>query len=252
MNQEKAYKLLAIQEGISNSEAKELIDAGLVSARGEKIVVARAMMGVTTKFSVQKAPKPSVIYEDENLIAVDKPALITSEKISEIYKFPLLHRLDRETSGVLILVKNADFQKRAIEEFKKMNVKKDYVAVVREIVSEEFSVNEPILTIKGKGGAYSKISKDGKEAITRVTPLMVVGKKSLVKAQIDTGRTHQIRVHLSATGYPVVGDEKYGKNRAKRMYLHAYKIELLGYKFKAKIPSDFAQLGFDIPRNFEI
>ena len=252
MKEEKAYKLLAIQERISNNEAKELIDSGLVSAKGQKIALARAMMSVTTKFNVQKMPRPEVIFEDENLIAINKPAFLTSEKVSEIYKFPLLHRLDKETSGVLLLVKNEEFQKTAIEEFKKHRVKKEYLAIVKGILSDEFSINEPIITLKNKGGAYSKISPSGKEAISIVTPVMVVGKKSLVKVDIKTGRTHQIRVHLNHAGFGIVGDEKYAKNRAKRMYLHAYKIELLGYKFKADLNSDFNEFGFEISRNFDV
>lgn len=252
MKEEKAYKLLALQEGLSNGEAKDLIDSGLVSAKGQKIAVARAMMSVATKFVVAKMPKPSVIFEDENLIAINKPALLTSEKISQMYKFPLLHRLDKETSGVLLLVKSDEFQKKAIEEFKNLKVKKQYLAAVRGILSEFMSINEPIVTLKTKGGAVSKISANGKQAISEITPVMVAGKRTLVKVEIKTGRTHQIRVHLNHLGYPIIGDEKYGKNRAARMYLHAYKIELLEYKFRSEIPNDFNQLGFEISRNFEV
>ncbi|MGG7047714.1 MULTISPECIES: RluA family pseudouridine synthase [unclassified Campylobacter] len=252
MAQEKAYKLLALQENISNNEAKALIDDGLVFAKGQKVLIARGLMSDTTKFLVQKQPKPNVILEDENLLVINKPAFITSEKISQMYKFPLLHRLDKDTSGVLMLVKNYEFQKAAIEEFKKMRVKKVYLAIVKGIASEEITINEPILTLKTKGGAYSKISKNGKEAISHVAPLMVVGKKSLVKVAIDTGRTHQIRVHLAAFNHPIVGDEKYGKNRANRMYLHSYLVEFLGYKFRADLPSEFSDFGFEISRKFEI
>ena len=252
MKEDKAYKLLAIQEGISNNEAKELIDTGLVSARGQKISLARAMMSAATKFSVVKMPSPKVIFEDENLMAIDKPALLTSEKISQIYKIPLLHRLDKDTSGVLLLVKNDKFGKKAIEEFRNLRVKKEYLAVVRGILSEEICINEPIITLKTNGGAISKISPNGKEAISNIIPIMVSGKKSLVKVEIKTGRTHQIRVHLNFATYPIVGDKKYGKNRADRMYLHAYKIELLDYKFKSNLPNDFNKLGFEISRNFDI
>jgi len=208
-----------------------------------------AMMSAATKFNVQKLPRPSVIFEDENLIAVDKPAFLTSEKVSETYKFPLLHRLDKETSGVLLLVKNEEFQKKAIEEFKNCRVKKEYVAAVKGIVSEEFSVNEPIITLKNKGGAFSKISPNGKEAFSHVTPVMVAGKKSLVKVEIKTGRTHQIRVHLNHAGYGIVGDEKYAKSRAKRMFLHSYETEILGLKFKAPLDKSFNEFGFEIPKD---
>lgn len=252
MKEEKAYKLLAIQEGISNNEAKELIDSGLVSAKGQKIAVARAMMSAATKFNVQKMPKPSVIFEDENLMAISKPAFLTSEKVSEMYKFPLLHRLDKETSGVLLLVKNEEFQKKAIDEFKHRRVKKEYLAIVKGIVTEEMSVNEPIITLKNRGAAFSKISPNGKEAISLITPVLAAGKKSLVKVEIKTGRTHQIRVHLNHLGFGIVGDERYAKNRAKRMYLHAYKIELFDYKFKANLDSDFNEFGFEISKNFDV
>ena len=244
MSEEKAYKILAKQKNISNNEAKELIDSGLVYAKGQKVMIARALMSENTKLSGEEMPKPSVIFEDENLIAINKPAAITSEKIRQIYKFPLLHRLDKDTSGVLLLVKNDEFASLAINEFKKMKV--------RGIMSEEVVVNEPILTIKNKNGAFSKISKDGKEAISEISPLMVTGKKTLVKVAIKTGRTHQIRVHLASLNLPIVGDEKYGKNRANRMFLHAYSIALLNYKFKAPIPREFNSLGFELSNKFEI
>ena len=88
MSEEKAYKILAKQKNISNNEAKELIDSGLVYAKGQKVMIARALMSENTKFNVEEMPKPSVIFEDENLIAINKPAAITSEKISQIYKRP--------------------------------------------------------------------------------------------------------------------------------------------------------------------
>ena len=109
---EKAYKLLAIQEGISNNEAKELIDAGLVSVGGQRVVLARGLLKESAKFKITKLSKPTKIFEDENIIAINKPPFITSEKIAEIFKFPLLNRLDKETSGVIMLYKNEDFQKR--------------------------------------------------------------------------------------------------------------------------------------------
>ncbi|CZE46979.1 pseudouridine synthase family protein [Campylobacter geochelonis] len=252
MSKEKAYKLLAIQEGISNNEAKDLIDDGLVSLHGEKLSIARGLVDTKAKFSVQKIAKPAVIFQDENIMAINKPPFITSEKIATMFKFELLNRLDKETSGVLLLVKNDEFKEEAIKEFKKLNVEKIYIAVVNGIVSEEISVDEPILTIKGKGGAISKISPLGKTALSKIHPIMVSGKKSLVKVVIKTGRTHQIRVHLASLGYGVIGDEKYGKNRSKRMFLHAYKTSLLGYEFIAPLADfSFNEFGFEISKNMK-
>ncbi len=237
--EEKAYKLLALQEGITNRSAKDLIDCGLVYAHGKKIVMARALMDARTRFRVEKPQSIKKIFEDDNLIAVNKPAFLTSEQISKKFKTPLLHRLDRETSGVLLLVKNEEFQKKAIEEFRKMQVLKEYIALVCGRVAESFEVNKPILVIKKNGTVYSKISEKGKEAISFVEPLEIEGKFSKVKITIKTGRTHQVRVHLSDSGYSVLGDRKYGGKNAKRVMLHSQKIALLDYEFEAEPPKDF-------------
>ena len=238
---EKAYKLLAEQEGISNKKAKELIDRGLVYVGDKKVKIARAELPEHTTFRVEKPANISIIYEDDNIVAVNKPAFIESKEIESLIKgSELLHRLDRETSGVLLLVKDKDFKKKAIEEFRKKRVKKEYIAWVEGVVYEEMVIDLPIHTIKKGSMAFSKIdTKRGKEAITRVYPDEVQGKKSRVYIEIDTGRTHQIRLHLSHVGHPIVGDEKYGSpTKAKRHLLHAKSIELLGKKYEAPIPND--------------
>ncbi len=239
MKQEKAYKLLSLQEGISNNEAKKLIDSGLVSARGKKLQIARGLIDVSTKFKVQKIEKEKVIFEDENMLVLDKPAFKITEDLAKNYGFKALHRLDKETSGVLILVKNEEFRTKAIEEFKNLKVKKIYEAIVHGKVAEPIEINSPILTIKGKTGAYSKISKKGKEALSIVTPLMIEGKNSKVSVEIKTGRTHQIRVHLASQAHPILGDEKYGQYKAKRLMLHCKEMNLLGKTFKSTTPRDF-------------
>ena len=236
---QKAYKLLAIQEGISNRAAKELIDRGVVYAEGKKVTVARGEMSEHTKFKVEKIAPIRVIFEDALIMAVDKPAFMTSEEVAEQKKLPLLHRLDRETSGVLILSKDEAFRLKAISAFKRRDVKKEYIAIVEGRVVEAVAINAPILTIKKGQSAYSKISDDGKEAISYVEPLMVEGKRSKVKVTIETGRTHQIRVHLKSIGASILGDTEYGGRPHKRMMLHAAKIELLGYSLSSKEPEDF-------------
>lgn len=243
---QKAYKLLAIQEGISNNEAKELIDAGLVSVGGQRLVLARGLLKESAKFKVTKLAKPVKIFEDENIIAVNKPPFITSQKIAEIFKFPLLNRLDKETSGVILLYKNEDFQQRAIKEFAQNRVGKTYLAVVKGIVCESSTINQPLTTIKTKSGAFSKIDlKNGKTAITHITPVAIQGKKSLLKVDIETGRTHQIRVHLASSGFGIVGDEKYAKSSSKRLYLHSLRTKIFDYEFYAQPDSGFFDQGFD-------
>jgi len=239
MKQEKAYVLLARQEGISNRKAKELIDRGLVYAKDRKIKIARGLLPVNTRFKIEKIPEIKKIFEDENILVVDKPAYITSEEISKKYNLPLLHRLDKETSGILILVKNEDFRKKAINEFKNKNVYKEYLAWVRGIVAEPETINLPIKVIKTKSGAFAKVSADGEEAITEIEPILAFRTKSKIKAIIHTGKTHQIRAHLKAIDHPIIGDEKYGGEPYKRVMLHHYKFKIFDYEFISPEPRDF-------------
>ena len=237
---EKAYKLLAQQKEISNKKAKELIDRGLVYVLDRKVKIARAELPEDTYFRVEMPSDIVILYQDDDLIAVNKPAQIDSYEIQDAFEgAELLHRLDRDTSGVLLLGRNSEFIRRAVEAFRQRKVTKEYVAWVEGVIYEPIEIDLPIHTIK-KGKAFSKIDpKLGKPAHTLVRPNEVQGKKSKVDITIDTGRTHQIRVHLSHVGHPVVGDEQYGsRTSAKRILLHAASITLLGHTYTAPEPKD--------------
>ena len=236
---EKAYILLAKQEGISNKKAKELIDRGLVYARDKKIKIARGLLPENTKFRVIKVPEIKKIFEDDNLLVVDKPPFITSEEISNKYKYPLLHRLDKETSGILVLVKNEEFRKKAIEEFKKREVYKEYLAWVSGIVAEPEKIDAPIKVFKTKRGAIARVRGDGEEAITEIEPILAFRTKSKIKAVIHTGKTHQIRAHLRYIDHPIIGDEKYGGEPYIRVMLHHHKFKIFDYNFTSPEPKDF-------------
>ena len=237
---EKAYKLVATQEGISNSQAKSMIDRGLVYVGNKKIMIARGELPENTKFKVHKIEKIQPIFENDDLIVVDKPAYVNSDEIERQFKDAvLLHRLDRETSGVLMLVKDEDFRQIAIEEFKKNKVYKEYIAWVEGIISEPIDVDKAILTTKKNNRATSNVSAKGKPARTEIFPDIVSGNKTKVKCIIHHGRTHQIRTHLRYADHPIVGDEQYGGRRAKRVMLHAYKVKLLDYEFTAPEPKAF-------------
>ncbi|TKX30522.1 RluA family pseudouridine synthase [Campylobacter aviculae] len=244
--QEKAYKILASQENISNREAKDLIDKGCVFACGKKVVIARALMSNKTKFNVLKTIDPRVIFEDDKIIAINKPYGYISEDLEKKFCAKLLNRIDRETSGIILLCKDENFRKLCIEEFKRQKVYKSYIAVLDGILAEEVEVNEPILTIKTKRGALSKISKNGISASSLFIPIMIQAKKTLVKIIIKTGRTHQIRVHAKFLNHGIIGDEKYAKISSNRMYLHSYEIQILNYQFKADLDDSFSKLGFEI------
>ncbi len=238
MAKQKAYKVLAAQESISNKKAKELIDRGLVFVGDKQVKIARAEIGTETKFRIEYPSDIEVLYEDENIIAVNKPAQVDSYDIQDaIEGAELLHRLDRDTSGVLLLGRNPEFIEAAIKEFKNRRVQKQYVAWVEGVVYETIEIDDPILTIK-KGKAFSKIDPlRGKKAYTKVIPEEVQGKKSKVIIEITTGRTHQIRVHLASRGHPIVGDEQYGsRTQAKHMLLHSKKMKIFDYEFEAKEP----------------
>ncbi|MEA2018720.1 MAG: RluA family pseudouridine synthase [Campylobacterota bacterium] len=244
---EKAYKLLAFQEGISNGKAKELIDKGVVSVNGKKLQIARGEIHRDTIFKVKEIASARIIFEDDDILVVDKPAFLNAQEVES--KFPqavLLNRLDKETSGVMMLAKNEPFRKKAIKEFKNHNVYKEYVAVVDGKIVEELEIDMPISTIKGKT-ARSRIDENhGKPAKTTIYPSMIEGNKSKIKIVIENGRTHQIRVHLQYAGIPIIGDLQYGKssNQVQRVMLHSKVTRILGYEFQAKEPKEFYHFGF--------
>ncbi|WP_419769127.1 MAG: pseudouridine synthase family protein [Candidatus Marinarcus sp.] len=250
MEYDKAYKLLAQQEGISNSKAKELMDKGLVYVGNKKVEIARGEIAVDTKFNIKEVAPVKVIFEDNDILAVNKPAFLTADDVASKYKnCMLLNRLDKETSGVMLFAKNEEFQTKAIREFKANRVYKEYVAIVEGKVIETIEVDKPILTIKNKGVAKSKIDvKKGKPAKSTVYPLYVEGNKSKVKIVIDTGRTHQIRVHLNYIGLPIIGDAVYGKPVAniKRVLLHSRVTKIFDYTFEAKEPKEFNVFGLNL------
>lgn len=249
MSYDKAYKVLAKQEGISNSKAKELIDKGLVKVAGRKVTIARGEIETDTEFTVKKIADIKLIFQDDDILVVDKPAFLTADEVARKFKNAiLLNRLDKETSGVMMFAKNEEFQKRAIQEFRANNVYKEYVAIVEGKVIDEIVIDKPILTTKDRGQAKSKIdSKKGKPAKTTVYPMLVEGRKSKVKVVIESGRTHQIRVHLNNAGYPIIGDAMYGKPAANiaRVLLHSKKTQILGYTFEAPEPREFRVYEFN-------
>ena len=244
---EKAYKLLAQQEYISNKKAKELIDKGVVSVNGQKIVVARGLMKESTVFKIKEIEQAHIIFQDDDILAVNKPAFLNAYEVADHFSdYILLNRLDKETSGVMLFAKNEEFRIKAIKEFAQHRVYKEYVAIVDGKFIEEIEINHPILTIKGKTARSKLDSKIGKPAKTTIIPYQVEGNKSKVKIIIEHGRTHQIRVHCQAAGLPIIGDAQYGKTvqQVNRMLLHSKVTRIFHYEFQAKEPKEFYYFGF--------
>ncbi|TLD97859.1 RluA family pseudouridine synthase [Helicobacter jaachi] len=241
MATDKAYKVLARAHNLSHKEAKSLIDKSLVLSGGRKLHIARLEIPTNSTFEILKPPKPHIIFEDEHILAINKPPFIESYELSDMFAgWTLLHRLDRETSGVILLIKDkSEFEKQAKQAFKNQAVYKEYICLVHGMLADSITINKPISTIK-KGFAKSRIDKNGLSASTQLTPLSIIGKKTLLQAIIHTGRTHQIRVHCQSINHPILGDRIYGKpDSAKRLMLHAHKIALLGYEFSAPLPKEF-------------
>ena len=234
MRLEKAYKVLAIKTNISNRAAKEMLDSNMILSRG-KILRASDLINHKTPISVQQYSKPTKIFEDKEILAINKPAFFDCIKLLRLYpKWRLLNRLDKHTSGVILLTREeSTFRIRAINEFKKENVYKEYLALVKGIVTQNIEINKPITTIKNNY-AISKIDiKHGKHALTSISPIQLFGKQTLLKVVIKTGRTHQIRLHLNSISHPIIGDNLYGRTPYRRLMLHSYKIKLFNYEFCA-------------------
>ncbi len=228
---DKAYKILSIKENISNRKAKELLDLGLVFSNGKKIR-ASDVISNKTPLKLMTLEKPKVIFEDKFILAINKPPFFDSYDLEKKFNgWSLLNRLDKQTSGVILLTKDDDFKKRVINEFKNEKVYKEYLALVKGIIPQEITINKPILTIKGNF-AKSKIdNKLGKRAVTKIVPLKLINKNTLLKVIIQTGRTHQIRLHLDSIKHPILGDNIYGKIPFDRLMLHSYKISIFDYEF---------------------
>ena len=191
-----------------------------------------------------------VIYEDKRLLVVDKPTGIAvhggsgiSHGVIELLRhgrpdlknLSLVHRLDRETSGCLVLAKRRSALRALHEKFREGIVEKNYLALVAgDWQLGDRIIDRPLLVTNRKGGErHVVVSADGKPARTRVRLSRTFGRYSLVQCLPLTGRTHQIRVHLASEGFPIAGDERYGdpavnmevgKFGLRRLFLHAQSI----------------------------
>lgn len=191
-----------------------------------------------------------VIYEDKRLLVVDKPSGLAvhggsgvSHGVIELLRharpdlrdLSLVHRLDRETSGCLVLAKRRSALRALHEKFREGVVEKNYLALVAgDWQLGEQLIDRPLLVRNRKGGErHVVVDADGKAARTRVRLSRGFGRFSLVQCLPLTGRTHQIRVHLASEGFPIVGDERYGdpdlnaevrRFGLSRLFLHAQSI----------------------------
>jgi 23S rRNA pseudouridine955/2504/2580 synthase len=194
--------------------------------------------------------KNSILYEDEQMIVMNKPCGIpvhsgsgqsvgVIEAFRQIYDNPYLdlaHRIDKETSGCLVIAKTRAFLKEFHDLFREQKVEKTYLALVKGKMREDKHLE--------------KMDVDGKESETLFVRLKTYINATLVEAYPKSGRTHQIRLHAEAMGHPIIGDEKYGDinfNKtvgARRLFLHASELSFTlanqkPFSFKAPLPKDW-------------
>ena len=196
--------------------------------------------------SMEAKPSHRVIYADERLVAVDKFSGVSTEALAcELSLIPV-HRLDRNTSGLIMTAKNNKTHEYLAEQIKERRFSKKYIAVTKGVIEQdEFIINSPIGR-NPKQPHKMEVNKDGKESITGVKVLERFKDASLVELDLITGRTHQIRVHLSSIGHPVYNDTLYGfgkmKIKTEEQVLEAYKLEFTkpfsNEVIKLEIPPD--------------
>ena len=187
-----------------------------------------------------------VLFEDDNIIVVNKPAgLLTiataKEKEKTLYHIVsdylkskdrnarvfIVHRLDKETSGVLVLAKNEKIKNQLQENWNEYVSLREYVAVVHGHLKEQEKKIIQNLKETKTNLVYVTKHNDGKEAITNYKVIKESSKYSLVSINIETGRKNQIRVAFSSLGNPIVGDNKYGiRDKENRLYLHANRLKM--------------------------
>jgi 23S rRNA pseudouridine1911/1915/1917 synthase len=217
----------------------------------------------------------SLLYEDDSIVVVDKPAglvvhpgagtrettlveALLADRMLPVADDPvrpgIVHRLDRETSGVLVVAKTSSALDELKRQFSQRTARKDYLAVVDGRFDEtEGLVDAPI----GRNPTQPqsmRVQHGGRHAETAFTVLARVDDHSLLWIRPRTGRTHQIRAHMRYIGHPVRGDTKYGGSEARRMMLHAWQLRIDhplrggAMEFCAPVPSGFPEYPYELLR----
>jgi len=230
---------------------------------------------VPTPLSPEAIPL-NIIYEDDDLLVVDKPAGLAVHpapghpshtlvnavlshlpglaETSDSLRPGIVHRLDKDASGVMLVAKNNSAQLNLINQFKARSVVKAYLVLVKGHLTPENGVIEAPVGRDPRNRKRMAVVAEGREARTQYHVIKYIGNYTLLEVRTETGRTHQIRVHLSAIGYPVVGDSVYGVKSAflSRQFIHACR---LGFhlpstgeyvEFTSELPPDLEQALKDI------
>ncbi len=256
--------LATILKNVSRTTIQQMITEGVVLVNGRASKPGYALRAgdevqllqiVTRPYTGTASPQPlplDVIYEDSDLLVVNKAAGMVVHPApghsddtlvnALLAYYPdlqgveglrpgIVHRLDKDTSGILVIAKNAVTQAALIEQMKQHKVVKRYLALVEGVVSlDQGSIDAPIGRDPRHRQQMAITTVASREARTQFRVLERFQRHTLLLLQLETGRTHQIRVHLQAIGHPVVGDPVYGASKVhgkitlKRQFLHACQI----------------------------
>jgi len=271
---------------LSRSRVQKLIADGHITVNGRPAKPGlRLNIGDRLKIAIPPTPPEQVlpedvpldiIYEDDDLLVVDKPAGLTVHPApghpghtlvnALLAHFPhladtgdslrpgIVHRLDKDTSGVMLVAKTSKAQADLAGQFKSYSVSKAYLVLVRGHLTPEEGIIEAAIGRDPRHRKKMAVIAGGREASTEYQVIRYIGDYTLLEVRPETGRTHQIRVHLGAIGFPVAGDKIYGVKCPflSRQFLHACR---LGFnlpstgeyiEFKSDLPEDLEQALKDI------
>ena len=264
-----------LQNGVSSRQVTRLRKRpGLIKCNGQ-IVFSNVMVHNGDEIEIEVEEKSTnavpvcdveldVIFEDEHFCVIDKPAgmaviatkryygtslqNVLANKWGDSFVFHPVNRLDKDTSGLMIVAKNSYVHNLFDKMLAQNQIEKTYLAVVEGVLQNDGEINLPILDVEGQ--IKRVVSDEGKQAVTQYQVQKTFDKNTVLKINLLTGRTHQIRVHFSHSGYPLVGDEIYGK-KSERIARHALHAKGLAFvhpvtneqmTFESALPNDIKLL----------